>query len=84
MADVIVLKPGKKNAPSTFAADARPTQPPAARKDLNWWLKKSLKEDSRVRPGFAEAWVGDSSIDENSRLARYYVGTAKVDICTAP
>jgi flagellar protein FlaI len=86
MADVVVLRPGKKNAPPTIAANSQPAVPqaPAARKNLDWWLKKSLKEDSRVRPGFAEAWVGDAPVDENSRLARYYVGTAKVDICTAP
>jgi hypothetical protein len=72
MSEVVVLRPGKKSAPPSIAANS--PQVPVARKDLNWWLKKALKEDSRVRPGFAEAWIGDAAVDESSRLARYYVG----------
>ncbi|MDD4307812.1 MAG: type II/IV secretion system ATPase subunit [Thermoplasmata archaeon] len=72
----IVLRPGKQPAPASDVTASRPGR------NLDACLKKALREDSRLRPGFAEAWVGDSAVNEQSLLARYYVGTAKVEIFT--
>jgi len=57
---------------------------PQRSKDLNSWLRSMLKSDSRVRPGFAEAWIGEKLVDDAHRVARYYVGTARIDICAEP
>jgi len=78
MAD-IVLKPGRP--PKVLRPAARAE---AARPSLSAGLGSVLRADSHVRPGFAEAWVGDSPVSEGSRLARYYVDTAKIDICSGP
>jgi len=50
--------------------------------NLGQLFRKSLHDDSKLRPGFAEAWVGETLADAGSRQARYYVGTARVDICS--
>ncbi|MDO9538104.1 MAG: type II/IV secretion system ATPase subunit [Thermoplasmata archaeon] len=78
----VVLRPGKKSKPLIPPEPAKAQL--GARKDLDILLRKALKNDSHSRPGFAEAWVGDSPVDDAARITRYYVGTAKVDICTAP
>ncbi len=94
MSDPVVLRPMKKSAPPVISvpkheAAVQPSAPihvsRAERpKDLNSWLGKTLKDDSRVRPGFAEAWVGEKLVSEEHRIARYYVGTSRVDICAEP
>ena len=51
-------------------------------RELDDWLEKLLNEGSRMRPGFADAWVSLLPIDEESKLARYHVGTSRIDICS--
>ncbi len=79
----IVLRPGKPPR-IVQPAGAPPPKPPKAGANLDLGLMNLLRSDSRLRPGFAEAWVGEPVVSEGSRLARYYVGTAKVEICSGP
>ncbi len=83
----IVLKPGRKKGPNILGAENRkPTVPVKNRLEpdirVDNWMKKLLSQDSRIRPGFADAWVSLIPMDEGSRLKRYHVGTARVDICS--
>lgn len=82
----IVLKPGKKKPKILGAEKPKPVSisKPQAKGDarVDDWLNKLLQEDSRIRPGFADAWVSLTSMDEKSKLIRYHVGTARIDICT--
>ncbi len=93
MSEPVVLRPAKSSRPPVIVVPkheiAVPGEPIQARreerpKDLNAWMMRTLKNDSRVRPGFAEAWIGEKLINEQHRLARYYVGTSRVDISMEP
>ena len=83
--DTIVLKPRKKapqivSEPEIQAPKAAISK--ASPRELDGWLEKMLSEGSRMRPGFADAWVSLLPIDEGSKLARYHVGTSRIDICS--
>jgi len=81
----VVLKPGKR---PQIIMEPKPKKKAEANvhkrtgKDLDKWLNKLLSEDSRMRPGFADAWVSLPDMNENARLTRYHVGTARIDICS--
>ncbi|MBU4031881.1 MAG: type II/IV secretion system ATPase subunit [Candidatus Thermoplasmatota archaeon] len=88
MPEPIILRPGKSSRPPVISVPKQTDAPAPIRnddvKDLNMWMRRTLKGDSRVRPGFAEAWIGEELMEEDSRLARYYIGTSRIDICTSP
>ena len=80
----IVLKPGKKKPNILGAEEPKLVSKPQAGgvERVDHWLEKLLDSDSRIRPGFADAWVSLTPMDEKSKLARYHVGTARIDICS--
>ncbi len=81
----IILKPGRPpRVVQPNESDIRTLRSAKSGGSLDLGLRNLLRADSRLRPGFAEAWVGDSPVADGSRLARYYVGTAKVEICSGP
>ncbi len=85
----LILKPAKKDKKSIQIIGAEKPKlvsipEPQAKGDarVDDWLEQLLDRDSRIRPGFADTWVSLTSMDEKSRLTRYHVGTARIDICS--
>ncbi len=52
-------------------------------KSLDAALLGIFGEGSRMRPGFANAWVSLKQMDMDSRLMRYHVSTSRIDICSS-
>ena len=61
----IVLKPGKKKPNILSIEKPQSITKPQTKGDakVDDWLEKLLDRDSRIRPGFADAWVSLTSMD---------------------
>ena len=84
MGEGVVLRPGRSSKKPVIrpVKKATPTRPPS--ESLDSWFKKLLVRTMKTRPGFAEAWVGESSREGFERIAKYNISTASVNIYAIP